>query len=142
MLCVARQLYFSINSTSSSLGILEPFDWGDIDADILKNPPNNPRNLTLTSDSSISTLFVDGEKLLRRNAIECPQSACPTICLVSERDALISRQRRALLCLKGTPATSTLQFTCSVPCPAWKPAAPRIVWLQNGALVRSYEENY
>ena len=116
---------------------MEHFDWGQIEADKLKNPPENARQLIRVSNSSDATLFVDGEMPLRRNATKCPLSACPTICPLSERDALISRQRRALLCLKGAAATRVLQFTCSVPCPAWQPAAPRIIWLLNGALVHS-----
>ena len=135
VLCVARQLYFSIDSTNFSLGKMEPFDWGRIDANELRNPPDKARNLTRVSNSSDFAFFVDGEKPLR-NAAECPESSmCSTNCPVSECDALISRHRRALLCLKGTPATRTLQFTCSVPCPAWQAAAPHVVWLRDGQLV-------
>ena len=135
VLRVARQLIFSIDSTTSSLGKIEPFEWGLIEASELRNPPGNARDLTRVSNSSDFALFVDGEKPLR-NAAECQESsACPTNCPVSERDALISRHRRALLCLKGTPVSRTLQFTCSVPCPAWKTASPLIVWLRNGTVV-------
>ena len=135
VLRIARQLIFSIDSTTSSLGKIEPFEWGLIEASELRNPPGNARNLTFVSNSSDFVLFVDGERPLR-NAAECQDSStCSTNCPVSERDALISRHRRALLCLKGTSATRTLQFTCSVPCPAWRTASPRIVWLRNGTVV-------
>ena len=138
VLCVARQLNFFINSTTSFIGKIEPFDWGLIQANELRNPPDKARNLVTISFSSDFALFVDGEKPLR-NAAECPESStCSTNCPVSERDALISRHRRALLCLKGTPATRTLQFTCSVPCPAWQAAAPHIVWLRDGHLVSCF----
>ena len=140
MLCVARQLYFSIDSTNFSLGKMEPFNWGLIEANVLKNSSDEDkaRNLIPFSKSSDSTLFVEGEKPLRRNATECSVSTCPINCPASERDALISRHRRALLCLKDTPATRTLHFTCSMPCPAWQPAVPHLVWLRDGQLVSCF----
>lgn len=140
---LARQLLFSINSTSAVLGTLTPFDWGTIEAQELKTPPNGARNLVLVSQTKESSLFVDGEKPYVSES-ECPQTAnsrtCPTNCPISERGAngpFISRQRRALLCLNDTSSTQTLRFTCSVPCPAWKPASPRIIWLKNGTVVYS-----
>ena len=135
MLCVARQLYFSIDYTNSSLGKMEPFEWLLIEANELRNLPDKARNLTRFSNSSDFAFFVDGAKPLR-NAAECSESStCLTNCSVSERDALISRHRCVLLCLKDTPATRTLQFTCSVPCPLWQAAAPHVVWLRDGQLV-------
>ena len=100
-----------------------------IEANDLKNPPSGARNLWSVIDSNVSSLFADGEKPFR-SAHECNASNCSTNCPDSERDAVISRRRRALLCLKGPTTLRRLQFTCSVPCPAWQPAAPRIVWLQ------------
>ena len=138
---LARQLTFSIHSGKLSLGSLTFFPWGTIEAKNLRTPPNNARQLVLVNELNESTLFVDGEKPFTSDS-ECPlaseASVCPTNCPHSERGAngsFISRQRRALLCLNGTSSTQTLEFTCSVPCPAYKPASPRIVWLRNGTLV-------
>lgn len=132
---LARQRTFLINSTKPSLGTLAPFPWGSIEAKDLKTPPSGARKLVLVSESNESRLFADGDKPLKSES-ECPltpkASVCLTNCPDSERGAnglVISRQRRALLCLNGTNSTQTLTFTCSVPCPAWKLASPRIVWL-------------
>ena len=141
---LARQLFLSIKSTSAFLGALTPFDWGTIEAQDLKTPPSGARNLLLVSQSNESSLFVDGDKPFRSDA-ECPRASrtpieqsCTTNCPASERDdtgSFISRRRRAVLCLNGTSSTQTLRFTCSVPCPAWRPASPRIIWLRNGIKV-------
>lgn len=130
----ARQITFSIKSDAESVGTMEKFDWGGIAANDLKKPPSGARNLSSVIDSNVFSLFADGEKPFRI-AHECIASNCSTNCPDSESDAVISRRRRALLCLKGTTTQRRLQFTCSVPCPAWQPARPRIVWLANGKKV-------
>ena len=134
---LARQLRFSIVSNGLSLGTLEPFDWGTIEAKDLIKPPSDARNLTLLHQANISSLFVDGLKPYKSES-ECNEQKCPTNCPDSERDvngSFISRQRRALLCLNDTDLSNTFNFTCSVPCPAWKHAVPLIVWMKNDTLV-------
>lgn len=135
---LARQLTFNISSTKGPLGVLNQFDWGSIEANELRNPSVGSRNLSFISNSSEFTLFVDGQKPFRSES-ECPVSSkCPINCPASELNAAISRSRRSLLCLRNTATTHsslprfTLKLTCSVPCPAWQPAAPRLVWLENG----------
>ena len=125
-----------------------PFDWGTIETQELKTPPNGSRNLVLIRQSSEFSLFADGDKPFTSDA-DCPHTPiermCPINCPASERGdngSFISRRRRAVLCLNGTSSTQTLRFTCSVPCPAWKPASPRIVWLRNGIKVISKFGNF
>ena len=130
---LARQLNFSIDANGLSLGTLPPFDWGTIEANDLSKPPNDSRNLVLVHKTSISSLFVDGLKPFT-NEFECNEQNCPTNCPDSERGAngsFISRLRRAMLCMNDTGLSKTFNFTCSVPCPAWKHALPRIVWMKN-----------
>ena len=138
---LARQLIFSINSTNASLGTLTPIDWGTIETKDLRAPPNGARNLVLVRKTKNYSLFVDGV-IPYTSESECSRtpktSACPTNCPDSERGAngsVISRRRRGLLCLNGTNSTQYLTFTCSVPCPSYKPASPRIIWLNNGSVV-------
>ena len=134
---LARQLSFSIDSNGLSFGNLAPFDWGTIEADALRKPPSGARNLVLVQQTSISSFFVDGLKPFTNDS-ECNERNCPMNCPDSERGvngSFISRQRRALLCLNDTALSNTFNFTCSVPCPAWKHAVPRIVWMKNDTLV-------
>ena len=130
---LARQLSFSIDANGLSLGTLTPFDWGTIEANDLSKPPSDSRNLLLLHKTSISSLFVDGLKPFKHK-FECNESHCPTNCPDSERGAngsFISRLRRAMLCVNDTLLPEIFNFTCSVPCPAWKHALPRIVWMKN-----------
>ena len=137
---LARQLSFSIDANGSngiSLGTLAPFDWGTIEANDLKKPPNGSRNLVLVHKTSISSLFVDGLKPFK-DEFECNPLNCSTNCPHSERGAngsFISRRRRAMLCMNDTGLSKSFNFTCSVPCPAWKHALPRIVWMKNETVV-------
>ena len=134
---LARQLSFSINANGLSLGTLAPFDWGTIEAKDLRNPPSDARKLELVHKTTMSSLFVDGLNPFT-NESECNERNCPMICPDSERGAngsFISRLRRAMLCLNDTGLSKTFNFTCSVPCPAWKHALPRIVWMKNETVV-------
>ena len=140
---LVRQLVFSVNSTSAFVGTLTPFDWGTIEAQDLKTPPSGARNLVLVSKSDKFSLFVDGDKPYVSES-ECPRTpnsrTCPTNCPISERGvngSFISRRRRSLLCLNSTSSTETYRFSCSVPCPAYRPASPRIIWLINGTVVHN-----
>lgn len=137
ILLIARQLEFSINSLNEPVGILKPFEWGSLKAKDLHSSPVGARNLWLVSESSEATLFADGEKPFK-SASECSANStasCPANCPDFEHNAVISRRRRALLCLKGTSVERTLNFTCSMSCPAWIPAAPRLVWFRDGIKV-------
>ena len=130
---LARQLSFSIDANGSSLGTLTPFDWGTIEANDLSKPPSDSRNLVLVHKTSISSLFVDGLKPFMHE-FECNERQCPTNCPDSERGvngSFISRRRRAMLCVNDTHLHEIISLTCSVPCPAWKHALPRIVWMKN-----------
>ena len=135
---LARQLRFSSEAANGvSLGTLAPFDWGTIEAKDLDKPPHDSRDFVVVHKTSMSSLLVDGLKPLR-NKFECNERSCPINCPDSERGpngSFISRQRRALLCLKDTDLSKILNFTCSVPCPVWRQAEPRIVWLKNETLV-------
>ena len=134
---LARQLCFSIDANGLSLGTLTPLDWGTIEANDLSKPPSDSRNFVLVHKTSISSLFVDGLKPFTHE-FECNKSNCPTNCPVSEHGAkgsFISRLRRAMLCLNDTLFPEIFNFTCSVLCPAWKHALPRIVWMKNKAVV-------
>ena len=135
---LARQLSFSIYYDELLLGTLEPFEWNTIEAVQLTTPPSGARDLVLVSKSSEYSLFVDGLKPFT-SEFECSnESQCPINCPESERGAngsLISRRRRALLCINSTSSTHTINFTCSVTCPAWMQASPRIVWIRNGTMV-------
>ena len=138
---LARQLSFSIDANGLSLGTLTPFDWGTINASDLIKSPNGSRNLVLVHKTSISSLFVDGLKPFKHK-FECNERKCPTNCPDSERGAngsFISRHRRAMLCVNDTHLPEIFNFTCSVPCPAWKHALPRIVWMQNETVVHFRE---
>ena len=133
---LARQLSFSIDANGLSLGTLSPFDWGTIEANDLSKPPSDSRNLVLVHKTSISSLFVDGLKPFTDEL--CNYRNCPTNCPDSERGAngsFISRRRRAMLCVNDTLLPEIINFTCSVPCPAWKHAIPRIVWMKNETMV-------
>ena len=135
---LARQLSFSIDANGLSLGTLTPFDWGTIEANDIRKPPNGSRNLVLVHKTSVSSLFVDGLKPFTHE-FECNERNCPTNCPDSERGAngsFISRRRRTMLCVNDTLLHEIFDFTCSVPCPAWKHALPRIVWMKNEAVVR------
>ena len=130
---LARQLSFSIDANGLSLGTLTPFDWGTIEASDLSKPPSDSRDLVLVHKTSISSLFVDGLKPFK-DEFECNERHCPMNCPDSERGAngsFISRRRRAMLCVNDTLLPEIINFTCSVPCPAWKHALPRIVWMNN-----------
>ena len=130
---LARQLSFSIDANGLSLGTLTPFDWGTIEANDLSKPPSDSRNLVLVHKTSISSLFVDGLKPFTAK-YECNERHCPTNCPDSESGAngsFISRRRRAMLCVNDTLLPEIFSFTCSVPCPAWKLALSRIVWMKN-----------
>ena len=134
---LARQLSFSIDANGLSLGTLTPFDWGTIEANDLRNPPNGSRNLVLVHKTSISSLFVDGLEPFKHK-FECNEQHCPTNCPDSERGvngSFISRVRRTLLCVNDTHLPKIFNFTCSVPCPAWKHALPRILWMKNETVV-------
>ena len=141
---LARQLRFSIDAKGLSLGTLTPFDWGTIEANDLRKPPSDSRNLVLVHNTSISSLFVDGLKPFT-DEFECNERtvlSCPRNCPDSERGAngsFISRRRRAMLCVNDILLHEIFNFTCSVPCPAWKQASPRIVWMKNEAVVRFRE---
>ena len=135
---LARQLSFSIDGNGLSFGTLTPFDQGTIDANDLRKPPNGSRNLELVHKTTISSLFVDGLKPFT-GGFEYNQRNCPTNCPDSERGAngsFISRLRRAMLCVNDTLLPEIFNFTCSVPCPAWEHALPRIVWMKNETVVR------
>ena len=119
------------------LGTLKPFEWGTIEAKDLLKPPSSARKLVLVQQTKMSSLFADGEKPFTDN-FECNEQNCPTNCPESERGAngsSISRQRRAMLCMNDSDMSKVFNFTCSLPCPAWKHALPRIVWLKNGTEV-------
>ena len=134
---LARQLNFSIDANGIPLGTLAPFDLGTIEANDLRKPPSDSRNLVLVHKTSTSSLFVDGLKPFT-DEFECNERNCPTNCPDSERSAngsFISRRRRAMLCVDDTLLTEIFSFTCSVPCPAWKHTLPRIVWLKNEIVV-------
>ena len=138
---LARQLSFAIDANGFSLGTLTPFDWGTIEANDLRKPPSDSRNLVLVHKTSISSLFVDGFKPFTHE-FECNERHCPTNCPDSERGAngsFISRLRRAMLCVNDTHLPKIFNFTCSVPCPAWKHALPRIVWMKNETVVHFRE---
>ena len=130
---LARQLSFSIDANGLSLGTVTPFDWGTIEANDLRKPPSDSRNLVLVLKTSISSLFVDGLKPFTHE-FECNEQNCSKNCPASERGAngsFISRRRRAMLCVNDTLLPEIFNFICSVPCPAWKHALPRIVWMKN-----------
>ena len=138
---LARQLSFSIDANGLSLGTVPPFDWGTIEANDLNKPPSDSRNLVLVHKTSISSLFVDGLKPFTHE-FECNELNCPTNCPDSERGAngsSISRRRHAMLCVNDTLLPESFNFTCSVPCPAWKHALPQIVWMKNETVVHFRE---